>query len=70
MCFYLGKFTNNFFAPRKLESLQKTENIYNHHTEIQRQSTATIFSQFSNHSANLPDYPSEYITADAIYTVL
>jgi len=77
MCFYLGKFTNDFFAPRKLESLQKTENMNNHHTEIERQSTAwkkenaiTICSQFSNHSANLLDYPSEYITADAIYTVL
>ena len=76
-CFYLGKFTNDFHAYRKLESLQKAENIFRLHREIERQSfewkkdnAINICSQFSNHTATLLDFPSDYITTDAIYTVL
>ena len=75
-CFYLGKFNNDFHAYRKIESLQKTENIYRIHSEIERQSiewkktnAINICSQFSNHTATLLDFP-DYITTDAIFTVL
>ena len=75
--FYLGKFTNEFHAYRKTESLERCQQIQYLHSEIEAQpldwklnNAISICSQFSVPSAKILTFPEFNVTSELVYTSL
>jgi hypothetical protein len=75
--FYLGKFTNEFHAYRKTESLERCRRIQFLHSEIEAQTldwkisnAISICSQFSVPSAEILTFPQFNVTSELVYTSL
>jgi hypothetical protein len=75
--FYLGKFSNEYHAYRKTESLERCRRIQFLHSEIEAQTldwkisnAISICSQFSVPSAEILTFPQFNVTSELVYTSL